>query len=59
MPSWSQVHLTIDTTLATGHLKVAAYVGRVLTLAERTLATDFQEVDCKVLTAEMEKVGGE
>ena len=53
-----QVHLTVDTAMDTGSIKISAFVARKLTLGDRLLARKFQEVDCEVDTQEIETVGG-
>ncbi|CAK0783793.1 hypothetical protein CVIRNUC_006993 [Coccomyxa viridis] len=51
------VHLTVDTAMDTGSIKISAFVARKLTLGDRLLARKFQEVDCEIDTQEIETVG--
>ena len=53
-----QVHLTVDTAMDTGSIKISAFVARKLTLGDRLLARKFQEVECEIDTQEIETVGG-
>ena len=63
-PGWAdqhtcaQVHLTVDTAMDTGSIKISAFVARKLTLGDRLLARKFQEVECEIDTQEIETVGG-
>ena len=54
----AQVHLTVDTAMDTGSIKISAFVARKLTLGDRLLARKFQEVECEIDTQEIETVGG-
>ena len=54
----TQIHLTMDTAMDTGSLRIAAYVARKLNLGEQKLARKFQEVECEISTEEIETVGG-
>ena len=54
----AQVHLTVDTAMDTGSIKISAFVARKLTLGDRLLARKFQEVECEIDTQEIEIVGG-
>ena len=54
----AQVHLTVDTAMDTGSLRIAAYIARKLNLGEQKLARKFQEVECEIDTLEIETVGG-
>jgi len=53
------IHLVVDTTLSSEGLHVSAYTSHVLTLGDKTLATEFVEVPCEVLYTELEKVGAD
>lgn len=55
----SQIHLTVDTAMDSGSLRIAAYIARKLNLREQKLARTFQEVECEIDTVEIETVGGE
>ena len=52
------MHLTVDTAMYTGSIKISAFVARKLTLGDRLLARKFQEVECEIDTQEIETVGG-
>ena len=54
----AQVHMTVDTAMDTGSLRIAAYIARKLNLGEQKLARKFQEVECEIDTEEIETVGG-
>ncbi len=54
-----QVHLVVDTTLQDSKFSVQAFTSRVLALGEKVLATEFVEIPCDTIFADIERVGGE
>ena len=51
------VMLTVDTTLSSGSVQVKAFTSTPLTLGDRAIASQFQEVACEVRMAEAERIG--
>eukprot|EP00798_Chlamydomonas_sp_ICE-L_P015670 gene15670-21774_t len=55
----NSIHMLVDTTLSDGKFNIQAFSSRLLTLGEKTLATEFVEMPCDVLFGEVERVGVE
>ncbi|KAL6749104.1 eukaryotic translation initiation factor 3f [Haematococcus lacustris] len=53
------VHLKVDTTLTNKTFSIAAYQSRLLGFKDRPLATEFVELPCEVLFADVERAGVE
>ncbi|KAK4760002.1 hypothetical protein SAY87_023133 [Trapa incisa] len=51
------VHLTVDTGFNNGHASIKAYVSTNLSLGDRPLATQFQEIHVDLRMVEAERVG--
>lgn len=51
------VHLVVDTSLRTNTLDIKAFVNSRLTISNRTLAAQFQQIEAKIRSTEAEKIG--
>uniref|UniRef100_A0A7S0RJW6 Eukaryotic translation initiation factor 3 subunit F n=1 Tax=Chlamydomonas leiostraca TaxID=1034604 RepID=A0A7S0RJW6_9CHLO len=56
-PLQQAIHVKVDTTLANQRFSITAYQSRVLALGDKPLATEFVELPCEVLFADVERVG--
>eukprot|EP00199_Chlamydomonas_sp_CCMP681_P006965 CAMPEP_0119107422 /NCGR_PEP_ID=MMETSP1180-20130426/9980_1 /TAXON_ID=3052 ORGANISM="Chlamydomonas cf sp, Strain CCMP681" /NCGR_SAMPLE_ID=MMETSP1180 /ASSEMBLY_ACC=CAM_ASM_000741 /LENGTH=283 /DNA_ID=CAMNT_0007092905 /DNA_START=81 /DNA_END=932 /DNA_ORIENTATION=+ len=55
----NSVHLKVDTTMVNRRFTISAYQSRVFALGDKPLATEFVEVPCEVLFADVERAGAE
>ncbi|KAG2488313.1 hypothetical protein HYH03_013163 [Edaphochlamys debaryana] len=53
------VHIVVDTTLRDDKFAIQAYTSRVLSLGDKTLATEFVEIPCETIFGDIERVGAE
>lgn len=56
-PMQQAIHLKVDTTLSNQRFSITAYQSRVLALGDKQVATEFVELPCQVLFADVERVG--
>mmetsp|Transcript_18024 Transcript_18024/g.38749 ORF Transcript_18024/g.38749 Transcript_18024/m.38749 type:complete len:285 (+) Transcript_18024:190-1044(+) len=55
----NSIHLLVDTTLTDNKFSVQAFMSRLLTLGDKVLATEFVELPCETIFADVELVGVE